>query len=476
MRLVSVPIASVRFRRAPFGRATHISTAPRAARRRRRLRAVALLTVPALLGGFAVAGCTTAQKKKAAELTLEAVGAMGDHPFLRNPGTDLKGVNSPTGGGGTKPVDARGAFGGTPGTVHCDKALLIKQITGDPVEAKAWAQARGIDQNSIAAHIESLTEVVLLDDTLVENHDYQGDGQTREYLSVLQKGVAVLNDRYEGPAVKCNCGNPLGEPDHDVDLKASTYIGTRWETFSETTVTVIAPRDPQKGPVKEVPLVDPFENDKAFDRGAGTDGNHDSATFHWTPPPRSTPSSPGHTSGTGPASPEGSAGIRTPDGTATRTPTGGQEPSQAAEPPSGATAPTTAPPTGGSRPPASKAPPTGTRTSTPRPPASAEEVAPTKAPPTKAVKSPHAATEEPSAKVKSPPPKEDPPPARTPRAEARTPPTAAEPVRPTSAVKPEAPPHPGTVHPTAPAEPPAEPRQSADAHGTGSSGTHHGNQ
>ncbi|MEV8475719.1 DUF6777 domain-containing protein [Streptomyces sp. NPDC051173] len=477
-----------------------MSAARSAALRRRRMRAVALLTVPALLGGVAVTGCTTAQKKKAAELTLEAVGTLGDHPFLRNPGTDLKGVNSPTGGGGTKAVDARGAFGGTPGAVHCDKALLIKQITQDPVEAQAWAQARGIDQNGIAAHIEGLTEVVLLDDTLVENHDYQGDGRTRAYLSVLQKGVAVLNDPYTGPAVKCNCGNPLGEPDHDVDLKASTYVGTRWETFSETTVTVITPRARDKGPVKEVPLVDPFENDKAFDRGAGTDGNHDSATFHWNPPPRRTPSSPGHTPGDGRGSsgtPGDSAGARTPtgsrtpgDSTGTRTPTDAQSPSQPTGSPSGVTEPTTAPPTGASRAPATKAPPTGTRTGAPQPTASAQEAVPTKAPPTedarppttaeqptRHAKSPSAGAEEPSRGVKSPPPKEDlPTAARTPRADVRTPPTAAGPVLPTSEAKPEAPPHHETAHATAPAEPPAEPRQPAGTHATGSYGTHQGNR
>ncbi|MCC3772438.1 DUF6777 domain-containing protein, partial [Streptomyces sp. UNOC14_S4] len=253
------------------------------------LRVVSLITVPAVIGAATLTGCTSEQRKKASRLALEAVGVVGDHPFVRNPDTDLKGVKSPSGGGGQKAADARGAFGGTPGTAHCDKGLLIKQITQDPVEAKAWAEARGIDPNRIAAHIDSLTEVVLLDDTLVKNHDYQGDGRTREYLSVLQKGVAVLNDPYTGPAVKCNCGNPLGEPDGDVDLQASTYVGVRWESFSETTVTVITPRPKDKGPVQKIPLVDPFQSDKAFDRQVGTDGDQDSATYHWTPPPRATP-------------------------------------------------------------------------------------------------------------------------------------------------------------------------------------------
>ncbi len=494
MRLVSDSFASL-----PFMEPGRTSSARRAALRRRRLRVVSLLTVPALLGGAAVAGCTSAQKKKVAELTLEAVGVTGDHPFLRNPGTDLKGVNSPTGGGGEKPVDARGAFGGTPGAAHCDKALLIKQITQDPVEAAAWAEARGIDRNRIAAHIDSLTEVVLLDDTLVKNHDYQGDGRTREYLSVLQKGVAVLNDPYTGPAVKCNCGNPLGEPDRDVDLKASTYTGVRWETFSDTEITVITPRAEDKGPVRNVQLVDPFESDKAFDRGVGTDGDQDSATFHWNPPPRRTQQpSQGRPSSAGSGSPGESSGARTPTGSGTPgasagtpTPGGERSPSQATEPPSGGTGPTTAPPTGASRSPATPVPPTASRTGTSRPPDTGREVVPTKAAPTKAppaksdrppteaeqpsahAKPPSAAVKEPStdakpppAHAKSPPAKENPPSA----------PVPTHPAQPSSAAKPEAP----TYHPTArapaPADPPAAPRQTAEPHGPTPYGSHQGNR
>ncbi|RLU79954.1 hypothetical protein CTZ27_35995 [Streptomyces griseocarneus] len=445
------------------------------------LRVVSLITVPAVIGAATLTGCTSEQRKKASRLALEAVGVVGDHPFVRNPDTDLKGVKSPSGGGGQKAADARGAFGGTPGTAHCDKGLLIKQITQDPVEAKAWAKARGIDPNRIAAHIDSLTEVVLLDDTLVKNHDYQGDGRTREYLSVLQKGVAVLNDPYTGPAVKCNCGNPLGEPDRDVDLRTSTYTGVRWESFSETTVTVITPRPKDKGPVQKIPLVDPFQSDKAFDRQVGTDGDQDSATYHWTPPPRATPPARGTkqpSSGTG--APTGAAtGTGKATGPATGTATGSAtgpatEPTRhiTEEPPSsaaGSPAPSTKPvpsggdtsapatpgtprnPTAAGRSGEAVEPPTAkpTRTAATTPPTGGG-TQPTKHPPTERPSTERPATQHPpTERPVSRPPVERPvthPPAEHPTYQ----PTTHEPTAP----------HQPTAHePTAGQQPPPPPRQ-----------------
>ncbi|MBB5121735.1 DUF6777 domain-containing protein [Streptomyces eurocidicus] len=254
------------------------------------VRTVSLVTVTALLGGIGAAGCTKQQRVKAVELVLEAAGTIGVDPFLKHPDVDVKGVNSPSHGGGTVAVDDRGAFGGTRGTTHCDKSLLIKGITQDPAKARAWAGVHNIDPSRISAYINGLTEVNLEYDTLVKNHNYQGDGQIRGYLSVLQKGVVVLNDPLTGPAVKCNCGNPLLSPDRAVDLKSVTYKGERWQTFTSVEITVIAPRPKEKGPVKKVQLVDPFESGKAFDRTVGTDGEKDSKEFAWEPPPRPVPS------------------------------------------------------------------------------------------------------------------------------------------------------------------------------------------
>ncbi|WP_190025654.1 DUF6777 domain-containing protein [Streptomyces hiroshimensis] len=246
-------------------------------------RAVALFTVPALIGVASLAGCGSSGGGKAVQLVLEAVGEVGAFPFLEHPDTDLRGVVSASPGGGEWQGDARGAFGGVQGTTRCDKASLIKQITEDPEKARAWAAVKEIDEGRIGEYINKLTETYLEFDTLVKNHDYR-DGEAAEYMSVLQKGVLVLVDEYASPAVKCNCGNPLEEPDREVDLKAASYTGTRWKSFAATEVTVIKPRTKEQGPVKQLPLVDPFQGDKAFDRSVGSDGSKDTKTFRWDPP------------------------------------------------------------------------------------------------------------------------------------------------------------------------------------------------
>ncbi|WP_147449803.1 DUF6777 domain-containing protein [Streptomyces klenkii] len=275
--------------------------------RRRRLRAVALLAAPALIGGAALAGCGSSGGKSV-QLVLEAVGESGAFPFVEHPDTDLRGVSSATRGGGQRAGDARGAFGGVQGATRCDKASLIKQLTEDPEKARAWAAVKNIDEGRIGEYINGLTETILEFDTLVKNHDFR-DGEASEYLSVLQKGVLVLVDNYTGPAVKCNCGNPLMEPDSNVDTKAASYTGTRWETFTATEVTVIKARTKEQGPVKQIPLVDPFQGDKAFDRGVGSDGSKDSKPFHWDPPksPPGSPGSPGSSGSSGSAG-SGSSG------------------------------------------------------------------------------------------------------------------------------------------------------------------------
>lgn len=299
-----------------------------------RLRFVSLLAVPLLIGGTALAGCSSdgggGGVKKGAQVALEPAGVVAAAPFVKAPQTDVRGIASSPGGAQTS-GDARGAFGGTRQASQCDKAQLVKELTGDPVKARAWAQARGIDPDKIGTHIESLTSVILLHDTLVENHNYQGDGKTTAYPSVLQTGIAVLVDVYGQPAVKCNCGNPLGKPD-DVDREASTYTGSRWSGFASTDVTVIVPRPPEKGPMTSIPLVDPYQRDKGFDRTVGSNGNSDTKPFPVptptaakTPPAASDGSSSGAPSDapSSPAStPPGSTlpGSDTPGSTPGRTP------------------------------------------------------------------------------------------------------------------------------------------------------------
>ncbi|MFF4160402.1 DUF6777 domain-containing protein [Streptomyces sp. NPDC001678] len=270
-----------------------------------RTRIVPLLTVPVLLAGAGLTACSS-DGAKPAKIALEAAGVVAAQPFVQAPGADIRGVKATPVNGGTTRADAKGAFGGTPGQTHCDRAKLIDQLTQDPVKGKAWADVRGIAFERIKDHINNLSEKTLTQDTLVENHNYQGDGKTVAYLSVLQAGVTILWDDYGNPAVKCNCGNPLGKPE-DVDRKGSTYTGNRWEHFEVTQITVIEARTIEEGPLKEVSLVDVRHPDKAFDRPAKGDGTTDGKPYSLPSPSPSRPGGSGSPSEPGSGSPSGSA-------------------------------------------------------------------------------------------------------------------------------------------------------------------------
>ncbi|KNB52329.1 DUF6777 domain-containing protein [Streptomyces caatingaensis] len=286
-----------------------------AARRRRRT-VVVWLAVPALATA-ALTACSSSDgpggKGGDATVALEGVGNPGDAPFLKAPDSDVRGVSS-AGGGGRTDATAPGAFGGTRQATRCDKAQLLKELAADPQKARAWSKARGIPEQDIERHVTGLTAVVLLHDTLVTNHNYVGGGVTRSYQSVLQAGMAVLVDAYGKPAVKCNCGNPLRQPDSGVDARKARYEGTRWEGFAAAVVTVVQPRPEAQGPMKRLPLADVQDRGKGFEREVGDDGKRDSRPVPLPAPSPATggPSQPGGPS-QGPSSPGSSSGAPSPD-------------------------------------------------------------------------------------------------------------------------------------------------------------------
>ncbi|WP_344960877.1 DUF6777 domain-containing protein [Streptomyces thioluteus] len=284
---------------------------PEAARRRRNT--VVWLTVPVLAAATGLTACTSSDSSGKGDenngnrvVTLEGVGEPGDAPFLKAPDADVRGVSS-AGGGGRTDATAAGAFGGTRQVTRCDKVQLLKELASDAEKAAAWAKARGISPQDIQGHVTGLTAVVLLHDTLVTNHNYVGGGRTRAYSSVLQAGMAVLVDAYGKPAVKCNCGNPLRQPDSEVNAEQVRYTGTRWEGFAAAVVTVVQPRPESQGPMKHIPLADVEDRGKAFEREVGDDGKRDSK-----PVPMPTPTAKPPTAGG--TSPGGSAPGTTPPG------------------------------------------------------------------------------------------------------------------------------------------------------------------
>ncbi|WP_156722476.1 DUF6777 domain-containing protein [Streptomyces apocyni] len=219
---------------------------------------------------------------------LEATGDSGPGPFVSVPDTDTDGVSSTQLGGGSRAGDSPGTFGRTGRPDQCDKQRLLKGLDSDPQLADTWARLRGIDPADIRPHIDGLTPVVLVRDTVVRNHSYLGKGKTSTYLSVLQAGVAILVDAYARPAVKCNCGNPLQPTTKKVDHRAS-YEGTPWKEFAKDRVATVEPRPEEQGPVEELTLVDPHKPTEAVDRPVGTDGEEDSTPTTIAPPTEKRP-------------------------------------------------------------------------------------------------------------------------------------------------------------------------------------------
>ncbi|MEV4743771.1 DUF6777 domain-containing protein [Streptomyces sp. NPDC049555] len=342
--------------------------------KRKRIGVPSLLAVCALLAGAGAAGCSSDSSGGGGQrISLEAAGVVAANPFLKAPEADLP---------GTRPLPgarAGGAFGGTPGKTHCDKLKLIAQITADPVEAAAWAKVRNVPVERIGEHIMGMNEDVVPEDTLVKNHNYEGNGRTVEYLSVLQSGTAILRDPYDSPAVKCNCGNPLLQPDRKVDRASATYTGTRWQSFEVTQITVVVTRTEEQGPRRTVPYVDVQHPDRGFDRPAGSsNGADDSRTYPVPLPKPPTPSASG-ASGTPTGGASGSssgAPSDSPSGSSSGSSTGMPSGSPSGSPSSGSpssAAPSDAP-TGSPSHRPSSAPPT--------------KVSPTKVPPTTRIPAP----------------------------------------------------------------------------------------
>jgi hypothetical protein len=143
-----------------------------------------------------------------------------------------------------------GLYGGTNNLGACDPGLLVRYLQGNPDKARAWVAAQNSDPtlswsgghsvsvSQIPAFVAELTPVVLRSDTRVTNNGFI-NGNPDPYQAVLQRGTAVLVDRYGVPRSRCACGNPLGSP---IPVQvAPTYTGNPWPTFTPTTVVVVQP-------------------------------------------------------------------------------------------------------------------------------------------------------------------------------------------------------------------------------------------
>ncbi|MFD5620966.1 DUF6777 domain-containing protein [Streptomyces yangpuensis] len=251
-----------------------------------RRRAVALA---AILVGLAVitTGCAKIASQ-GAKVAVRAVarGVPTAAPFFEaalNLGTDAPVGKTLALEGGAKKGNQPGLYGGSRNSKSCDKNKLVRFLKdpGNRQKAVQWAKTLDIDADRIEAFVEKLTPVVLRNDTLVKNHDYE-EGEAVGFDALLEAGIAVLVDTYGKPVVQCSCGNPLRTFEHDVDSADVTFDGNgrgngkKWKAYDPRKVVKVEPVA-EKQPVTTYELVDIEEKDAGLERRAGTDGAQDEA-------------------------------------------------------------------------------------------------------------------------------------------------------------------------------------------------------
>jgi hypothetical protein len=153
-----------------------------------------------------------------------------------------------------------GLYGGTGNLGLCDLDALTQFLDGDANKAAAFGSAVGIAPDNLSEWIATLTPVLLREDTRVTNHGYS-DGNAIAFQAVLQAGTAVAVDVFGTPRVRCECGNPLAEP----EAVAAEFTGPGWENFTPDRLTTVGPA---QDPIEVFALVD-VETDSPIDRPAG---------------------------------------------------------------------------------------------------------------------------------------------------------------------------------------------------------------
>ncbi|MBN0042531.1 peptidoglycan-binding protein [Streptomyces actuosus] len=219
-----------------------------------------------------------------------ARGATNSSPFFRAAGlaVDLIGTISAL-EGGSKSGATPGLYGGTRRKSSCDKGQLIKYLKENGEKAAAWAEVRGIGMQQIESYVDKLTPVLLRNDTLVENYDY--DTRKKEptpFYALLEAGVAVLIDAYGLPVVQCRCGNPLRRfdmprDDVEVDFDADRVAGNKrgkgekgkeWKGFDRKRIVKVEPAEKKLDAVLLVEHTEDGET-KGLERPPGTSGEQD---------------------------------------------------------------------------------------------------------------------------------------------------------------------------------------------------------
>jgi hypothetical protein len=228
------------------------------------------ILIVSLIAGFAVARMLSSDDEATAvvvaepgEIFLEPAAEIGADPFAPTPFAPPPdpALARPVGAAPVTTLPATtaavqaysgaqpGLYGGTRENAVCNVQQMIDYLVANPSIAGAWVVAQNADPTlrfdkgvltvaDLPAYIATLTPLILLQDTRVTMSGYK-NGQPTPHQSVLQKGGAVLVDKYGVPRAKCYCGNPLTAP--QPTPVAPIYVGPAWPDFNPAVVAVVTP-------------------------------------------------------------------------------------------------------------------------------------------------------------------------------------------------------------------------------------------
>jgi len=134
--------------------------------------------------------------------------------------------------------DAAGLYAGQKDVPSCNATQLTNFLAQNPTKNAAWAQAVNVNPADVKQFIATLTSALLRVDTRVTEYKFAND-KPQPHQSVLQAGTAVFLDRSGFPRVRCQSGNPVGEP--RAVSSSPSYTGPRWPGFSPRQVVVVKP-------------------------------------------------------------------------------------------------------------------------------------------------------------------------------------------------------------------------------------------
>jgi uncharacterized protein DUF6777 len=206
--------------------------------------AVALIVFVA--GVFVFLGSRGGKSAAAGEIFLQGSDVAGPDTFTPNIAAPPPATKAPNATETPKPSQGtiatsggkEGLYAAQRGVPSCNAEALIKFLEGSPDKARPWAAALGINVADIRAYVGTLTSVLTRTDTRVTDYGF-ADGKAVPRQSVLQAGTAVFVDRTGVPRIRCQSGNPLGEP--RAVTSSPQYINPPWTGFSPQTLVLINP-------------------------------------------------------------------------------------------------------------------------------------------------------------------------------------------------------------------------------------------